>query len=303
MVFPLSIWSSPFACLTRYTVSWYSSIMRDTERFASTVSDLGSSASPDANPQDTTLVIENLCAPEKIDLRYRPLIAAIIAISRIRFPQTTAMYLLGSVPRGDAVYAIADIDLVTLVSQEPTPAERRAFAEDAAHLSRDFPFVPRFDLEVSKPESLTAFQHFVLASDALMIWGDDPTRRAPQRISRQVLVELVTPDAAALIAAYRKAILALTEDAGIGALNYYSRVIGKDLLKCLRATAILRGSGYERSIAAIHAQIQHAVPESISLADRLYRCYRDPSVERTMLLSILDDAQHVLVPRFNGTES
>jgi hypothetical protein len=73
-------------------------------------------------------------------------------------------------------------------------------------------------------------------------------------------------------------------------LARYARVIGKDLLRCLRQEALLRGGAYERNVGAIYEQVMASVPEHRSLAEALYALYRDPHAGKEVVQRVLDDA-------------
>jgi hypothetical protein len=79
-------------------------------------------------------------------------------------------------------------------------------------------------------------------------------------------------------------------------LRFYSRVIGKDLLKCLRFLILLRGGEYEPSIEGIYRQVATYAPELSSLSEDLYRLYREPTTNREAMLYVLSQASMTLLP-------
>jgi hypothetical protein len=106
----------------------------------------------------------------------------------------------------------------------------------------------------------------------------------------------VTPDTATLLVDYRSLVEEARDDADDEAMRFYSRIVGKDLLKCVRALILLRGGDYEVAIDRIHAQTRDFAPELVPLADRLYRFYRAPVTAPDVVLAVLDEATATLLP-------
>jgi hypothetical protein len=149
--------------------------------------------------------------------------------------------------------------------------------------------VRRVDLEVECVHQLSEFRRLVLSSDSLSVFGTDQLTRPHQYVDRAVLARLVTPQASALISDYRAAI-EVTDPNKRDVLARYARVIGKDLLRCLRGEVLRQGGAYEKNIGAIYDQVIASVPEHRALAETLYALYRDPSAAREVVLRVLDDA-------------
>jgi hypothetical protein len=199
---------------------------------------------------------------------------------------------MGSVARGQAIAGESDIDFLALVRSAPQPAtlEHLARREDA--LCGGYPVVGRVDLEVECLDGLSEFRRLVLSSDSLSVFGTDQLTRPHQYVDRAELARLVTPPAHALIRDYRAAIEVM--DAR-DRLARYARVIGKDLLRCLRKEALLRGGAYEKNIGAIYEQVMESVPEHRPLAEALYALYREPRAAKEEVLRVLDEAAAHLI--------
>src|SRR5262249_26195479 len=132
-------------------------------------------------------------------------------------------------------------------------------------------------------------QRFILTSDSVALAGADRLTLREQVVVRDELVRLVTPSLARLLVEYRAAVAQLGP-ADAERLRFYSRVIGKDLLKCLRGVILERGGTYERNIGAIAAQALEQFPEHAGTIATLYRCYRAPTSDRATLLHALASA-------------
>ena len=142
------------------------------------------------------------------------------------------------------------------------------------------------DLEASHLKDLYPVQRFILSSDSVAVAGADRLTIRQQTMSREALIHLVTPSLSNLLADYSTAVTRIDpEDSN--QLRFYSRLIGKDLLKCLRGVILRRGDIYERNIVAIaHQAIAHFTEHAATIA-MLYQCYSAPTSDRTTLLRTL----------------
>ena len=166
--------------------------------------------------------------------------------------------------------------------------------ERSAALARIHSIVSRVDLDATPVANLPAFRRFVLSSDSVCVHGEDRYTTPVQTIDRgAALTHLVTPDAASMIEAYRLGIAAI-EKWDEEEARFWSRIVGKDLLKCLRAVSLRRGGDYEQSIVGIHRQIASYAPEPADLADLLIALYREPTTDLGRLRLALDMAEATL---------
>jgi hypothetical protein len=107
---------------------------------------------------------------------------------------------------------------------------------------------------------------------------------------RQQLADLVTPDLTDLVMSYRSAV-EKTSDENCEVLSFYSRLIGKDILKCFRRIALLCGGQYERNIGRIHEQLLQYAPELREVVEELYELYIHPSDNKQRLFKALDSVE------------
>lgn len=239
---------------------------------------------------DDTLEIENICTLDAVGPAYAPLVqAAISAYHAVFADQVEEVRLMGSVARGEALPGRSDIDFLALVREVPSDADRAALNRHAVLLGRTYPIVSFVDLEASRLEELYPVQHFILSSDSVAVAGYDRLTLGRQVVSREALIRLVTPSLSSILADYRAEVLRL--DPGDGdQLRFYSRIIGKDLLKCLRGVILQRGDTYERNIGAIADQAMTHFTEHTATIETLYQCYSAPPSDRATLLRALTDA-------------
>jgi hypothetical protein len=235
------------------------------------------------------LTIRNRCNASNIDPSSAPVIAESIAAYReIWGDRLSEVRLLGSIARGEAVPGIADIDFIGLLIDEPSKEEIQRLKAAESRLTRRHGVVSRVELDVERLEDVTPFRRFVLSSDSLSIHGVDHFPAKTQDILPGDLIDLVTPPPGEMISMYRQGVAALGDDRNQPAPAFWSRLIGKDLLKCLRAEALRRGGEYEPGIAALHRQVVELVPEHRNLADTLIELYLRPATAPEELRRALD---------------
>lgn len=241
------------------------------------------------------VTIRNRCSVELMPARYWPPIADVIAgCRRVLAERIVDIRVLGSVPRGEAIDGLSDIDVSCLIEGNPSTADVAEIEQLAAVVSGTFPIVSRGEIDLEQSEGLPPFRRFVLSSDSVSVYGEDRLTLPVQTIDRNTLIHLVTPDASAMLRIYREGVLALGENADPAMLRFWSRIIGKDLLKCLRAEALRLGAEYEPGIAGIHAQIKSLVPDLAGLADRLFDLYLCSAESLAVLLDVLDQTSLAL---------
>jgi predicted nucleotidyltransferase len=242
---------------------------------------------------DPFIVVENQCSHDKIAEVFLPVIEDAVAAYRAIFGGLLLnIRLLGSVARGEAG-PNSDIDFVALTHTTPDDDQVRRVQEQELRLRHKHPFLSKVDLEVIDVGGLNDFRRFVFATDSVSLYGRDAYSLACQSWDRQKLAEMVTPDLPSIVHSYRTAVQAL--DIGDREhLCFYSRLIGKDTLKCLRRVALLGGGPYERNIDRIHQQLLQYMPEHQGLLDELHELYAQPAADRQRLLTALSSAAGAL---------
>lgn len=238
---------------------------------------------------DDVVRINNSCSLDAIGPAYAPIVrAAVAAYHAIFADRIEEVRLMGSVARGEALPGRSDIDFFALVREAPSAADQAALAHHATLLGRAYPIVSLVDLEASRLGDLLPVQRFILSSDSVAVAGEDRLTRQSQVMSRDALVRLVTPPMDSLLSDYGAAVRQL-DPGDSDQLRFYSRIIGKDFLKCLRGVILRRGDSYERNIGAIAEQSLAHFPEQTATIALLHRCYSAPTNDQDRLLRLLAD--------------
>jgi predicted nucleotidyltransferase len=241
---------------------------------------------------EPTVLIENQCSGEKIASIYLPIIDdAITGYHAIFGACVLNIRLLGSVARSEA-NPHSDIDFVAVVRTTPSEEQLRQLADREQDLQRQYPFVSKVDLEAVSVNGLARFRQFIFATDSVSLFGSDLYTRERQTWDRQQLAALITPDLDDIVTSYRNGVERADED-NRELLCFYSRLIGKDILKCLRCIALLHGGEYERNIGRIYNQLLQYAPEVRGILHELYELYVHPSHDRQKLLRVLHDVETI----------
>gem|GEM_PF-6341472 len=157
-------------------------------------------------------------------------------------------------------------------------------------LRRKYPVVAKVDLEVERVNNLVEFRRFVFASDSLSLFGSGLYPQQVQRMDRHQLAELVTPNLPEIIESYQSSVEHI-DSSNQSSLSFYSRIIGKDILKCFRYAMLMRGGAYERNVTKIYNQLLDYTPERQELLHDLHELYIHPVIDKKKLLDVLNDVR------------
>ncbi len=241
---------------------------------------------------ESNIVVENQCSIEKVDPIFLPVIDSAVGAYRAIFGEAVFnIRLMGSVARGDAG-RLSDIDFIAVLHHNPSAEQLAEIARQETELQRRHPFVCQVDLEAVAADELNDFRRFIFAIDSVSLAGSDIYTAERQTVARRQLAEMVTPDLPGIVKSYRRAVEAV-DAKNERLLLKWSRLIGKDVLKCFRRISLLRSGGYERNVEAIYRQLLHDAPEHQELLRDLFNLYESPSSHGARLLEALRRAEAV----------
>lgn len=239
---------------------------------------------------ESQVTVENQCHVSHIDAVFQPIIEDAVAVYQSIFGAAIVnIRLMGSVARGEDC-SRSDIDFIAVLDRDLASEELQQLESEEAAMRGRHPVVNRVDLEAVPANGLHDFRRFVFATDSLSLFGTDLYTTPSQIWDRTELMHLVTPDLPELVRSYRNAVES-TDEGDVERLRFYSRIIGKDFLKCYRRVALERGGAYERNIGRIYQQLLHYLPERRLLLDELYDFYSHPGDDKQRLLQVLDESR------------
>jgi len=236
---------------------------------------------------ETQITIGNDCSLDKVGQDYAAIIEdAIGSYQRNLDKLLLSVRLMGSVPRGDAIFGASDIDFAALASMNPGADQRNMLASEAKRLTAKYTCVSHVDLEIEIKGRISPAREFVFRSDSICVWGTDAYPKADIRMSNLSLSRLVTPDFDQLLSGYRQRLKAPIHGEE---LEQLCRSVSKDVLKCFRKYLILKLAVYRKGTIDIHDQLVMYFPDATDTFDRLLRIHERP-VQREDVLDILRSA-------------
>jgi predicted nucleotidyltransferase len=238
---------------------------------------------------ETEITIPNECSFDKVGSDYKPIVqSAIDSYKRSLDKLLVSIRLMGSVARGESVFAVSDIDFVALVSMNPDAHQRDTIESDARKLTLNQQCVRKVDLEIEIKGRVSPSRELIFRTDSICIFGTDDYSSTETRISNTTLAKLITPDFNSLMSGYRQRIKSSIDGEELGK---FGRSVGKDVLKCFRRYLILHYGVYRKSASDIHTQLAMYYPEHIETFNCLLRIYEQPVERQDELLQILKMAQ------------
>ena len=159
---------------------------------------------------ETQITIGNDCSLDKVGQDCAAIVGdAIGAYQRNLEKLLLSVRLMGSVPRGDAIFGESDIDFVALASMNPGADQRNMLTSESKRLTAKYSCVSHVDLEIEIKGRIPAAREFIFRSDSICVWGTDAYPKADIRMSNVALSKLVTPDFNQLLSGYRERLKAL----------------------------------------------------------------------------------------------
>ncbi|ORT61469.1 nucleotidyltransferase domain-containing protein [Streptomyces sp. CB03238] len=142
-------------------------------------------------------------------------------------------YLYGSIPRGTATPGVSDLDLLVVLREEPTDADRDAVADLEAELDRRFPQIDGAGvLLVGVRAVMSELERhdlgFFVACLCTPLLGDDLAGRLPRYRPTSLLARETNGDLALLLPRWRQRVAEATTDAERGRLG---RRVGRRLVR------------------------------------------------------------------------
>jgi len=245
-------------------------------------------------PRPELAQVENRSSLENIPEPLRPAIDQAKGLYHEVFgDHLLSIYLEGSAGRGDYVEGLSDIDMVGIIDRERTPEDW-----ERIHQGRDDIMaqhgLDKFDASVYELDILNdrPRAQFILAKDGVLLDGKpyEPTATFPP----------VGPELAKLLAAaIPKRItaahgnLARRRDGEDIDLAFWSRSVGKQVMRLGLGIAMMRKPVYTASMQDLPGVVKAGVPELSDDVDLLNRAYLEPTDSETDFEHLLAAADRV----------
>ncbi len=238
------------------------------------------------------IVLVNHTSINHVGLEYQPIIDCVVNLLKDSLKEyLVEIRLLGSVPRGDAIPPYSDIDFlaVTRISnQQGLPQPHQTLLED---LCRRFPIVSKIDIQYMSEDDIDRHFDFklIVMTDSICVYGEDNYTVAEYSILNTELADLWNPNLDSIICNYRTALASsLISKAEI---VKYSRLTGKDMMKCFQRKILLDFGRIEKSIEKIYFNLVEHYPGYVALFDKLWKLYRYPTDDREAIVAIIEECE------------
>jgi predicted nucleotidyltransferase len=220
--------------------------------------------------------IENETALENVPSECQDLFPKIIEAYKNQFSNNILeIRLLGSVPRGDLIEDVSDIDFLCILRGNTKCKKPQIFSDIESELQCYFPLVQKFDLDVTNENYIE--QNFdyklLIMTDSIAIYGSNLYWVDSYEIPADKLASLWNPDSNELMKKYSEWIFTAENNEVI---SNTTKLIGKDLLKSYRPMMMRKCNCFARSIKKTAEQLTQIFPEYSELFDILFRLYSDP---------------------------
>ena len=244
---------------------------------------------------EVLLALKNETSLDKVESLYRPLIdGAVGAVAECLGSDLLEIRLLGSIPRGCAIPGLSDLDLLAVTGREISQEAVAALRERLRPLPGPAPLVSRIDLQCMSLDTIRGYPEYelILRTDSVSLFGEDHYPPGEVAIWNTELARLWTPDARAILRDYRSALA--NADIPADEVNRYSRLTGKDMMKCFQIHVLLRYGLIERSVENVYRNLRTYLPQHGELFDRLWSLYRFPTSCREDVLAVLEACQSAM---------
>lgn len=212
---------------------------------------------------------------------------------RICGSSLSAVYLEGSVGRGDFRPGKSDIDIVAILSSPLTPQKdtirnriRPGIAARYAGqiLDISMPLLSEIDANLRT--------QFILATDGLLLHGQTYVPASPLPVTYQEVVRILAVPLLSRVDEAHGAIDAIDRGESVDVARV-SRWFSKQVLRLAFGIALLRGAEYSSRLSDAADAIEDVVPELGGIAKDLMRYDTQTATDKAGLMSQIDEARPV----------
>jgi predicted nucleotidyltransferase len=219
---------------------------------------------------------------ENVPYACQKLLPDIIEAYQLYFSESIQeIRLLGSVPRGDLIPGVSDIDFLCILKEDTEYEKPKSFIEIESKLRTKFQAVQKFDLDITNEKFIK--QNFdynlLIMTDSISIYGTNFYWTKSYAISAEELASLWNPDSNELLRNYA-GLIKNTNDADL--MNETAKLVGKDLLKSYRPALMIKFNYFSRSIEKTAKQLIECFSEHSNLFELLFQLYSNPKSRKNI---------------------
>ncbi|MEU6354611.1 nucleotidyltransferase domain-containing protein [Streptomyces sp. NPDC047072] len=221
---------------------------------------------------------------------------AVVSGARDRVPglfgaRLHSVYLYGSIPRGTARVGISDLDLLVVLRDEPTDADREAVRVLGAALDGEFPEIDGAGVLLeSRTRVLSDLERYDLgwfvACLCTPLLGDDLAEHLPRYRPDSLLARETNGDLALLLPRWRHRIETATDPAE---LRRMVRFMSRHLVRTGFTLVMPRWNGWTSDLEEMAEAFAAYYPERAHQLRTAATLARDPAPDPTALRTYVDD--------------
>ncbi|MBV9790545.1 MAG: hypothetical protein JOZ51_20295, partial [Chloroflexi bacterium] len=229
-------------------------------------------------------------SPDKILPPYQPAVAAAVAAYREHLSaQLVGVYVRGTVPRGQAVLGVSDLDCFAVVSGDPEHVDGSWLKAAGAEIARQHPIVSDVQLEIWPLDEVLVTDRFnemsfLLKTQSACVWGDDLAPQLP-RFKPDVIV--ANNDISQIRPDIEEAIAALQADGSPDRVVYWCRRIMKNMLRAGFSLVMLSEGVFTRDLKLCYEFFARYYPAQEPEMRRVLELAIQPTTEREVVLERL----------------
>jgi predicted nucleotidyltransferase len=217
--------------------------------------------------------------------------AARVRIAEAFGTRMHSAYLYGSIPRGTAVPGVSDLDLLVVLHDEPTDADRATVGVLEATLDDAFPQINGVGIVLgSASATLSELERydggFFVACLCTPLLGEDLARQLPRYRPTGLLARETNGDLALVLPRWRARAAEAVTDADRRTL---SRSVGRRLVRTGFTLIMSRWGGWTSDLNASAELFGRYYPERAGPMHVAAAAARTPSADPAVLARLIDD--------------
>jgi len=242
-------------------------------------------------PIDADGWIVNDASPEQIAAPYRAAVAAAVRAYRERLGAALhSVYVRGTVPRGQAVPCVSDLDCFAVALGDPAQLDDGWLKPVGRQIAAAHPIVSDVQFEIwSYTEVLVTDRFselsFLLKTQSACVWGEDLAPRLPRFKPHAIVanndISQIQPDIA-------EAIAALQADASARNVLYWCRRIMKNMLRTGFSLVMLDERAFTRDLKLCYDYFARRYPAQAAEMRRVLELAIQPSADCDHVLEVLN---------------
>lgn len=227
---------------------------------------------------------------DKILPPYQAAVAAAVTAYREHLgAQLSGVYVRGTVPRGQAVPGVSDLDCFAVVSGDPETIDDTWLKAAGAKIARLHPIVSDVQLEIWPLAEVLITDRFtemgfLLKTQSACVWGDDLAPRLPRFKPDAIVanndISQIRPD-------IEEAIAALHADSSPSSVRYWCRRIMKNILRAGFSLVMLEAAVFTRDLKLCYEFFARYYSAQEQDMRRVLELAIQPTTDREVVLDLI----------------